>query len=393
MSSEELTQSDIEKLKRPTREPEEAGLFSIDPDWKKHWWGMPEFNNESVKPQSQITVSFMTSEDRKDFCKKLGVKIGNKQKSMWYPLQQNPEPGEFKYIGAKTPSRYPVCIPSKGRAKLQVTGHALDKLGVDYKFFVEETEGDSYKESLGEDKVVVMPFHDLGQGSIPARNYIWEWAKERGHKRHWTVDDNIHWFTRANMTRRLQVAGGGFFNAMEDFVDRYENIAMAGPHHAGFVKVGWTAHAPFILNTRVYSCILLDTSLPHRWRGRYNEDTDLSLRLLKDGYCTAVFCALTMQKGTTSGSKGKKPMKGGNTDNVYNTGDNRWSFADSLRQQHPDVVDVIWKFGRWHHQVDYTSFRSNTPILKPGIVPTANGNEYGMKLMKIKKQEPNQNDQ
>ena len=83
-------------------------------------------------------------------------------------------------------------------------------------------------------------------------------------------------------------------------------------------------------------------------------------------------------------------MKGGNTDNVYNTGDNRWSFADSLRQQHPDVVDVIWKFGRWHHQVDYTSFRSNAPILKPGIVPTANGNEYGMKLMKIKKQEQNE---
>jgi hypothetical protein len=380
----EANSDDLEKLSRKSIKKDDGSLFNVGPNWKSHWWGMPAFNNENIKPYSQITVSFLTAEDRRAFYKKLGLSGGSKQKSIWFPQQTGPDPGEYKYLGPKTNSRYPVCIPSKGRAALQVTGKTLDGLGVDYKFFVEETEEDQYKEALGEDRVVVMPFHDLGKGSIPARNFIWNWAKEREHKRHWVVDDNIYHFYRANLTRRIQVGGGGFFNAMEDFVDRYENIAMAGPHHSGFVKVGWTAHSPVLFNTRVYSCILLDTNVPYQWRGRYNEDTDLSLRLLKDGYCTAVFCSLMMQKGATFGSKGKKAMSGGNTDNVYNTGDNRWSFANSLKEQHPDVVDVIWKFGRWHHQVDYSPFKNNTPIFKEGVVPSSTDNEYGMRLYRRK---------
>ena len=53
-------------------------------------------------------------------------------------------------------------------------------------------------------------------------------------------------------------------------------------------------------------------------------------------------------------------QKGGNTDSIYNTGDNRFEFAKSLQRQHPDVVKVTKKFGRWHHHVDYSPFRFNT---------------------------------
>jgi hypothetical protein len=257
-------------------------------------------------------------------------------------------------------------------------------MGVSYKFFVEETEGDEYIKHLGADNVVVMPFHDLGQGSIPARNFIWEWAKERGFKRHWTVDDNITSFARCTNNRRLCVRGGGFFQAMEDYVDRYENIVMAGPHHKGFVPDRNDTTGAYLLNSRVYSCILLDTSLPDRWRGRYNEDTDLSLRLLKQGKCTLLFRALLMDKGTTVGVKNAKPMKGGNTDNVYNGGDHRLAFAQSLKDQHPDCVEVTWKFNRWHHEVDYSKFKGNNPILKPGITPRVGSDEYGMRLVRVK---------
>jgi hypothetical protein len=52
-------------------------------------------------------------------------------------------------------------------------------------------------------------------------------------------------------------------------------------------------------------------------------------------------------------------MKGGNTDTIYNTGDDRREFAESLKAQHPDVVEVTWKFGRWHHQVNYLPFKKN----------------------------------
>jgi|LakMenEpi03Aug12_release.lakeMendotaPanAssembly.Ray.scaffolds.fasta_scaffold58441_7 hypothetical protein len=368
---------------RPTRESNDLMLFDVEPDWRESWWGMPEFSMQDASPQHRITINFMTAQDVLDFAKVSGIPVTVKSDTAWFPHQKQLA-GEYEYDGPKTDSRYPICIPSKGRADVQKTGKALDRMGVSYKFFVEETEGDEYIKHLGADKVVVMPFHDLGQGSIPARNFIWEWAKERGFKRHWTVDDNITSFARMTNNRRLCVRGGGFFQAMEDYVDRFQNIVMAGPHHKGFVPDRNDRVGPYLLNSRVYSCILLDTTLEDRWRGRYNEDTDLSLRLLKQGYCTLLFRALLMDKGTTVGVKNAKPMKGGNTDNVYNGGDHRLAFAQSLKDQHPDCVEVTWKFNRWHHEVDYSAFKKNRPILKPGITPTKSVNNYGMELVKTK---------
>jgi hypothetical protein len=52
-------------------------------------------------------------------------------------------------------------------------------------------------------------------------------------------------------------------------------------------------------------------------------------------------------------------MKGGNTDEVYGDTNNRKEFAESLQEQHPDVVKVVWRFDRWHHEVNYKSFRNN----------------------------------
>ena len=107
------------------------------------------------------------------------------------------------------------------------------------------------------------------------------------------------------------------------------------------------------------------------WRGRYNEDTDLSLRILKKGYCTILMNAFLAGKVTT------QRMKGGNTDSVYVDGDDRKKFAESLREQHPDVVTVSWKFNRWHHQVDYSGF---TQKLK--IKPNYKNQNYGLYLDK-----------
>lgn len=378
--SEEL----LAKIQRKTRESAFMDLPGMDhdPDWRESWWGMPEFTMADASPQHRITVNFMTQEDVAEFAKMTGLPVTTRSDTAWFP-HQKPLNGEVEWDGPKTDSRYPICIPSKGRADVQKTGKALDRMGVSYRFFVESDEYDEYCKHLGPDKVVSMPFNNLGQGSIPARNFIWEWAKDHGHKRHWTVDDNIMSFARCNNNRRLCVRGGGFFQAMEDYVDRYKNIAMAGPHHKGFVPDRNDRVGPYLLNSRIYSCILLETSLPDRWRGRYNEDTDLSLRLLKQGLCTLLFRALLMDKGTTVGVKNATPMKGGNTDNVYNSDDHRLAFAQSLADQHPDCVQVSWKFNRWHHEVDYSKFKKNKPILRTNITPTVGINEYEMKLKKV----------
>ena len=267
-------------------------------------------------------------------------------------------------VSTRVNPRYPVYIVSKGRAQSRLTAKALDKIGVPYRIVIEPQEYAEYSAVIDPRKILVLPFSNLGQGSIPARNWIWEHAKAEGHARHWILDDNIAGFRRWNRGQRTRVADGRIFAEAEDFVERYVNVPMAGFQYTRFAVTQVTSAItkPFLLNTRIYSCILLDNAIPHRWRGRYNEDTDLSLRLLKDGYCTILFYAFLCDKRQTM------IMKGGNTDELYKrtpTFDGRLEMARSLQRQHPDVVTVTYKWGRWQHQVDYRPFANNRLIRRP----------------------------
>ncbi len=247
-------------------------------------------------------------------------------------------------------------------------------MGVPYHIVIEPQEYENYAAAISPKKILVLPFSNLGQGSIPARNWVWEHSIGIGMGKHWLFDDNIVRFYRTNKNRRIPVNSGTIFRCAEDFADRYENVAFAGLNNIAFVPDRSPTIAAYNLNTRIYSMTLILNRLPYRWRGRYNEDTDICLRALKDGWCTIQFNAFCGDKATTM------KMKGGNTDNVYIDGDNRLKFAQSLKEQHPDVVDVVWKFNRWHHQVNYAPFRKNKLILKNGIVIPQGINNYGMVL-------------
>ncbi len=271
-------------------------------------------------------------------------------------------------------NRYPIYIPSKGRAQTAITPRVLQRMGIPYQLVVEDADADEYAAVFGRDALLVLPFSNLGHGSIPARNWIWDHALAGGNDRHWVIDDNITLFRRLNLNRKIPVNSVGIFRAAEDFTDRYENVALSGFNYGTFAKEREPNIPPFAFNTRVYSCILVNSSIPYRWRGRYNEDTDLCLRALKDGWCTVLFNAFLADKQATM------TMSGGNTEHVYNNGDHRLAFAESLRDQHPDVVSVTWKFDRWHHSVDYGHFKRNTPRYREGVVPTMSIDEYGMVL-------------
>lgn len=275
--------------------------------------------------------------------------------------------------------KYPVYIISKGRAESRLTSKALEAMAVPYSIVIEPQEYDNYAAVIDPAKILVLPFSNLGQGSIPARNWVWEHSIQQGAARHWILDDNIDGFVRLHKSRKIPVTDGAIFAAAEDWADRFTNMALAGFHYRFFVKTGAivndTYKLPLLLNSRVYSCILIQNDIPYRWRGRYNEDTDLSLRALKDGWCTVLFLAFLANKQTTM------QMKGGNTDELY-AGDGRLKMAQSLVEQHPDVTKITWKWGRWQHQVDYRPFKNNRPILRPGVVIPDEPNNYGMVLRK-----------
>jgi hypothetical protein len=269
--------------------------------------------------------------------------------------------------------RYPVYIISKGRWESRLTSKALEKRNIPYRIVIEPQEYDQYSAVIGTSKILVLPFSNLGQGSIPARNWVWEHSVSEGHERHWILDDNIRYFHRLHQNIKYYTTSGTIFRAAEDFTDRYKNIALSGFQYSKFAPRK-SHYNPFILNTRIYSCILIKNDIQYRWRGRYNEDTDLSLRALKGGWCTVLFVAFLADK------MGTMTMKGGNTDELYKD-DGRLKMAQSLQRQHPDVVEIVWKFNRWHHKVNYRPFKSNRLILRDDAEIPQGVNNYGMKLV------------
>lgn len=275
--------------------------------------------------------------------------------------------------------KYPVYIVSKGRWESRLTSITLDELSIPYQIVIEPQELKQYAAVIDPAKILVLPFSNLGLGSIPARNWIWEHALARGAERHWILDDNIRYFFRMTKRIRIRVADGTIFRAMEDFADRYTNVALAGPDYHMFATGQGLGRTVFTLNTRIYSCILVKNDLPYRWRGRYNEDTDFSLRVLKDGWCTILFDAFL------SGKQRTMTMTGGNTESLYllDNEDGRLLMAKSLHRQHPDVVKIARKWGRWQHQVDYRPFKKNKLIKRPGVVIPEGVDNYGMELVRI----------
>jgi hypothetical protein len=354
--------------------------------------------------------------DREKFAALIGQTVTDSTTYVWHPDVENMSTARLRY-SSTTPyePKYPIYIISKGRSETRLTAKALDEMGVYYRIVVEPQEQELYEAVIDFDKVLVAPenFSQRKQGSIPVRNFVWQHSIESGAARHWVLDDNIRGFYRLNRNKKVEVTDGTIFRAAEDFVDRYDNVGIAGMNYYMFAKHR-DELPPFLPNRRIYSCILIKNDIdlriqpgamsydgskrvlhagpvcndPH-WRGRYNEDTDLSIRAMKLGYCTVLFYAFLCYKEATM------TMKGGNMDELYQ-GDGRLRMAESLRDQHPDICTIYHKFGiqrnagevtqRAQHLVDYSVFKGNKFKLKSEFFELAHSqsvDDYGMELKEL----------
>jgi len=270
---------------------------------------------------------------------------------------------------------------------------------------IEPQDLDNYEQALDNFDIreyvtlLVAPFSNHGDGPGRARNWCWDHSIEIGATSHWVMDDNISDFYRLHQNARIRVESGVCFKIMEDFVDRYENVMISGPNYRFFCASD-QKYPPYVKNTRIYSCLLIRNDCKHRWRGRYNEDTDICLRVLKDGDCTIQFNAFLQGKDAT------QSLKGGNTDEFYHkeigydpkTGEaikaenplevnGRYNTAGTIAKSqmlvdmHPDVAKLVWRYGRWHHHVNYDPFKDNALIYKENIEIPKGVNNYGLKLV------------
>ena len=282
-------------------------------------------------------------------------------------------------------SRYPLYVISKNRSQTMYTSRSLNEMGCEHTIAVEPQDVDLYNRAFYEfgittAKLLELPFSNHGMGSGPARNACWEDSIARGAKRHWILDDNIQDFYRLHNNARYRVKSPVFFRVMEDFVDRYKNVRLAGPRYRFFCASD-QKYPAFIKNTHIMSTILIDNSLDIRWRSKYNEDIDLSLRVLKGGDCTILFNAFLQGKCAT------QTVTGGNTEEVYQA--DQLDYEDTTHEKtmvlynlHPDVVRVVKRYGRWHHDVNYDQFQMNKLRFVDDFKMPKTVNNYGMKLVK-----------
>src|SRR5215831_7223167 len=252
--------------------------------------------------------------------------------------------------------RWPIYIVSKGRAHNCNTPDTLTKLGVPWWLVVEADQVEAYADRFGAERILVLPesylegydtCDELGstksKGPGAARNFAWEHSLQAGAEWHWVMDDNIRFFARLHRNQRVALGDGTGLHAMETFAMRWRNVAIAGPAYE-FMTPSRQKAPPYLVGTRIYSCNLIRNSLPLRWRGRYNEDTDLSLRALKAGWATVQFNAFIQKKVVT------QAMDGGCNDDFYKLEGTRPK-SEMLVRLHPDVARLVWRFGRWHHHV------------------------------------------
>jgi len=335
--------------------------------------------------KSRFNISLCISDDefgnhfRDTLKKNIDVNISKKTKTIWYPIRPK-ELYQYKnmvWSNLSVKNKYPIYVISKGRYDKRHTIKWLEWSCLDYKVVIEPNEFEEYSNVISKENILCLTdeYLNLNQGSIPARNFVIRHSRNRGDKYHWILDDNIIGYYRYYNSERNLIKGGVAFRAVEDFVDNFKNVGLAGHNYGMFCVSTNLSLKPYTLNTRIYSSILINNDIPYEWRGRYNEDTDLSLRVLKKGYTTVLFNSVLADKLTTLS------CSGGNTDTIYNVKDFDLLKVEHLVKQHPDVK-IVKKYNRRHHYYNYKVFKQNL-VLKDGVKLKEKINNYGLELLKV----------
>lgn len=69
-----------------------------DKEWKKHWVGMPEYEQEDNPTYKTIYVHFRNKDDYEEFAKLIGQHLTEKTKSIWHPKLDRTENALLRWI-------------------------------------------------------------------------------------------------------------------------------------------------------------------------------------------------------------------------------------------------------------------------------------------------------
>ena len=324
--------------------------------------------NDRYSTNPKVCYYFANATELESFKKQIEIPFTDKAKTVWFPHEPQDEKiisGVYSTKHVQQPN-YMIYIPSYKRSDTLYTVLSLEELKIsNYRIIIRPTENEPelYRENMlkheikdVDTKILILPESYIEEqtklghnNSIIPRRYAFSIDKKTHH---WVLDDNIKGFFRRVNGQKIKLISTAYpFLFVEEYIKRYTNVFQAGLQYVHLCPSGGN-RSMIIKNSRVYSCILMKKDEKFNWEGSYNEDTDLSLRLLKAGKATMTF------QNFLCGKQGTLSTKGGNTQIAYqNKGfENK---AQELHDKHPDVTRIVNKYNRIHHEVNYSSFREN----------------------------------
>ena len=203
-------------------------------------------------------------------------------------------------------------------------------------------------------------------GPGPARNALIDFARERGEKHCWMLDDDIVLFavdafyfqkgvytkgtSKKDAEERIDLIKT--FELFERFLDKYENVGLAEFEKSG-MAMNHRRNKHLAIGGKTYSCIRINTEIDIPWRSRFNDDVVYSLDYLKRGYVNV------SSKIVAYATPESQQQAGGMTESFKSIG--TMDKVRHLVKAFPDVSKLALKYGRMHHQVAYNRFK--TPLI------------------------------
>tara|TARA_R110000796_G_scaffold234334_1_gene352978 strand:+ start:2341 stop:3723 length:1383 start_codon:yes stop_codon:yes gene_type:complete len=303
---------------------------------------------------------------------------------------------------------YPIYVISYSRFNTRpLTSETLCDMKQKHYLVVEKKQYDNYIQYVNTYTTILVmsdKYDDIKYGrngeeavmsSTCVRNFVWEHSRKNGDKRHWILDDNIKRFVRWNRMNHIDCVSPICFRSCEIITDRMKDCLMSGLSYKSMCPAIDTNHTPVILNTHVYSCILLSNEPNEEcyWRGRYNEDADLSIRILKTGKPTIKLNMFLCDKAQTNSCKGGNEEIYSNGlvssfeegmikkyNYIYNLHPQYIGNRPLLHNKHHHDIKVCGELGGLELKLNYIEYKKNIYEMFEYFGSDFITNEYGLIL-------------
>ena len=242
---------------------------------------------------------------------------------------------------------FPILIPSKKRPESKLFLQ-LKSEGIPFNIVIEPQDRSDYR--AHSDCLLVLP--ENNQGLAYSRNFVLNYARDRGFDWFWMLDDDIFKFYKTIGKRNIAISARECFEGAEGLFKDMTSVAQAALEYQQF---SWSQSKPLHINgyCDVAVCINVKRTktIAYRQKVELKEDRDFTLQCLSKGFRTVRTCHFAFS-APQNGS-----IDGGLFD-VYKSGRERQAVDEMCRIWGPSICTPITKKnGRRDVKVNWRFFK------------------------------------